>query len=64
MATVLKRKAASLPEREPIYTAEQVAEILSVTTPTVKRWMTDGLITYVYLQKGRRIPASALGEFL
>lgn len=63
--SVLRRSAPKpVPKLDPVYTAEEVAEFLSVTAPTVKRWMTDGLIRYVELPKGRRIKASQLDEFL
>lgn len=52
------------PERPPVYTPEQVADILSVTPTTVKEWMTRGFIEYVLLPKGRRITARALDAFL
>jgi excisionase family DNA binding protein len=64
MAGSVLRRAAPKPERRLVYTPEEVADILSVTAPTVKDWMTRGLIRYVLLPKGRRIPVSALDEFL
>jgi excisionase family DNA binding protein len=61
--TVLKRKVASKPP-ERFYTPEEVAEILSVTTQTVKRWIAEGRIGYIRMPKGSRIRQRHLDEFL
>jgi excisionase family DNA binding protein len=49
---------------EPLYTVKQVAERLGVHRTTVYDWMRSYGLRYVYVGPRRRIPQSALEEFI
>jgi len=49
---------------EPLYTVKQVAERLGVHRTTVYEWMRFHGLRYVYVGPRRRIPQSALEEFI
>lgn len=49
---------------EQLYTIKQVAEHLQVSRKTVYDWMSAGRLRYVLVGEHRRIPQSALEEFI
>ncbi len=49
---------------EDYYTIEEVAQKLRVNRVTIYRWMQSGALRYVMAGERRRIPQSALDEFL
>lgn len=55
--------AEPAPAIEPMLRGWQVADKIGVNPRTVRRWMDQGILSYIRLPSGqRRIPASALEE--
>ncbi len=49
---------------EPLYTIQEVTQRLKVTRKAVYDWMRAGRLRYVYVGDRRRIPRSAIEEFI
>ena len=56
----LERKS----EMEPLYTPEEVAELLRVSPRTVQRWLAQGKLQGVKVGRLWRIPKASLDRFL
>ena len=49
---------------ERYYTVAQIAKLFQVTRAGVYKWMKSGQLKYVIVGSDRRIPASAVKEFV
>ena len=49
---------------EPVYTANQIAEALSLSPETVRRWIRTGVLRAFKVGRGHRVRKSALDAFL
>lgn len=49
---------------EAYYTVEEVAELFRVTKSAVWKWMREGKLRHVLIGADKRIPKSALAEFV
>lgn len=61
---VVKSNKAVKPIDERLMTVDEVAEQLQVSRRQVMRWLDERRIRFVQLPRGRRVPESALDEFL
>lgn len=49
---------------EAYYTVEEVSNLFRVTKAAVWKWMREGKLGYVWIGSEKRIPASAVKEFV
>lgn len=49
---------------EAYYTVEEVSTLFRVTKAAVWKWMREGKLKFVWIASEKRIPASALKEFI
>ena len=49
---------------EKLYTIKEVADLLRVSKPTVYHWFNTGQLRYVWVGVHRRVPESAIKQFV
>jgi len=50
--------------RNQFYTTKEIAELLKVHPRTIERWISQGKLTAIRLEKGYRVTAEDFEEFL